>query len=845
MLVVLSSPDDPSITPLNTELEQEVILEAVDRLQREHRMDVDFTEDASFETIESYLNEKDYHIVHFTGHGKYDTDDGKGYLILETEDGRARAVENSAIADLLAGRSVRLVVLSACQSGKVSNKEAYADLASILVKKNVPAVVAMQYPILDTSATKFVSVFYPATASGKPVDLALTEARIGMKNSEKSNGIDFATPVLYLSDPDCIAIGKIKPETPTLFDKPMMLGDVQMMKEGFVGRRKELRTLQKDFRSDVKRAAVIYGFGGIGKTVLATRLALKMTQYFDGIFGMRCTSTTRPEDILNKLNAFLNLAGFQQLNEMLYQPVPLEVKTAALVNILNQKRFLIIFDNFEGCLDEVRTNIASPELKEFIQHLLNNTITNTKFIITTRYNFEPLEGRPTGSIEHISLLELPFPQTIRLMNNYKELANLEIKKKQEIYKAIGGHPWAIGQFVRHAAIETVDSLLLELAPLKQELIDFTLLDKSYSRLDDKAKALLLRASVYQDAVPIEALSWIMGDENQPSPSVSKTLSKLIDWGFIAKEQKREENLYAMHTLVRAFAEQKLKKENMDRMQLLIKAAQYYEYLIKTTRNLWDYLKAREYYYQAKEWERADDITLIAHVYLVRWGHIELAINLLNQSIGTTSGTTKAVALGNLATTLHRLGDSKTALKLHAEAIEIFEKGGQKQNVAVALHQLGMIHQDQGNYEAAVELYQKSLKIKEELGDKSGIASSLHNLGTIHQDQGNYEAAVELYQKSLKIKEELGDKRGIAILLHNIGTIHQDQGNYEEAVKLYRQSLKIAEEQGDKSSIASSLHNLGTIHQDQGNYEAAVELYQKSRKIKKELRDLRGDGDHYV
>jgi hypothetical protein len=364
MLVVVSSPDDLTITPLNTELEREVILEAVDRLQREHRMDVDFTEDATFETIESYLNEKYYHIVHFTGHGKYDNDESKGYIILETEDGRARAVENSSIADLLAGRSVRLVVLSTCQSGKVSNKEAYADLATILSKKNVPAVVAMQYSIIDLSATKFASIFYHAIASGKPVDLALTEARIVLKNAEKSNGIDFATPVLYLSDPDCIVVGEIKPEASALFNKPMMLGEVQMMKKGFVGRRKELRILQRDFMSDVKRAAIIYGFRGIGKTVLATRLSLKMSQYFDGIFGMRCTSTTRPEDILNKLNAFLNLAGFQQLNQMLYQPVPLEVKTAALVSILNQKRFFIILDNFEDCLDETRTNIASPELKE-------------------------------------------------------------------------------------------------------------------------------------------------------------------------------------------------------------------------------------------------------------------------------------------------------------------------------------------------------------------------------------------------------------------------------------------------------------------------------------------------
>jgi hypothetical protein len=87
MLVVVSAPDDPSCAPLNSELERERILEAVDRLYVNHMIDVDFTEDATFETIQSYLTDKDYHIVHFTGHGRQT--DGQGYLILETDDGRA------------------------------------------------------------------------------------------------------------------------------------------------------------------------------------------------------------------------------------------------------------------------------------------------------------------------------------------------------------------------------------------------------------------------------------------------------------------------------------------------------------------------------------------------------------------------------------------------------------------------------------------------------------------------------------------------------------------------------------------------------------------------------------
>ncbi|HII93334.1 MAG TPA: hypothetical protein HA262_14590 [Methanosarcina sp.] len=40
MLVVISGPDDPRISPLNTEKEQEIILEAVDKLQRDQKIKV-------------------------------------------------------------------------------------------------------------------------------------------------------------------------------------------------------------------------------------------------------------------------------------------------------------------------------------------------------------------------------------------------------------------------------------------------------------------------------------------------------------------------------------------------------------------------------------------------------------------------------------------------------------------------------------------------------------------------------------------------------------------------------------------------------------------------------------
>jgi hypothetical protein len=112
MLVVISSPDDPGISPLNTEKEQEIILEALDKLQRDQKIKVDFTEDATFENVQGYLNEQNYHIVHFTGHGV--SINGKGHLVFETEDRKARRIDNKTLADLFSDMGIKLVVLSSC-----------------------------------------------------------------------------------------------------------------------------------------------------------------------------------------------------------------------------------------------------------------------------------------------------------------------------------------------------------------------------------------------------------------------------------------------------------------------------------------------------------------------------------------------------------------------------------------------------------------------------------------------------------------------------------------------------------------------------------------------------------
>jgi len=751
-------------------------------------------------------------------------------LVLETDDLRPQMVDNQTISDLFVDRGIRMVVLSACES---------ADLADMLVRKGIPAVVAMQYPILESSATGFAFAFYQALTRGRAIDLSLTEARLGMRNAKGSNKVDFATPVLYLLDPDCLHIDHIKPAATEPLQKPVMLGEVQVMREGFVGRRKELRILQNAFSSGLKRAAIVHGWGGIGKTVLATCLAQRMIRHFEGVYAYKCNPQTRPEDILKGLNDLLNMAGIQALNEVLYQPVPLQVKTASLVSILNQRSFLVILDNFESCLDEMHSRIVDPELRQFVEHLLNATASNSKYIITTRYDFDPLVGHLIGAIEHLSVPEMPFHQAMWLMSNHSELANLDLEKKKKIYKNIGGHPWTIDMFARHASLQTVDGLLLELDPIKRELMNFTLFEKSYNLLDDPSRMLLLYASVFEEAMPIEALRWIVGDETQPSPPVDKPLENIIQLGLMARQMDRGESLYSEHTLVREFVCQGLDAQKVNRKSLLKRAAQYYENNVKVNKNLWDLLRARNYYYLAKEWEKAAEIVNATSEYLYRCGHIQLAIYLLNQSTETTFGIYNAIAKGNLGVIHRCLGDLEKAIELQTEVKEIFEKEGALRNVANTLGELGTIYYLQGNYPQAIDLFKQTLKLFDEVRDLRGMANSLGQIGMIYYDQGNYQEAIKTFHESMNIFTELNDKHGISMTLHRMSMIYSDQGDFQQASDRLQECLNLSENLSDEEGIGNSLHHLGNIYYLQGNYPHAFELYRQSLEISKKMEDSWG------
>ena len=150
--------------------------------------------------LHGYLSTGDYQIVHFIGHGVFDEEKREGCLIFVDDRGNQYPLGERSVRELFGGRGLSLVFLNACESGRGGRADFNKGVAQSLVAHGLPALVANQYSVLDSSATSFAQNFYWSLAQGLSVGEAAREARIAVNYSLHGEPIDWAIPVVYARD---------------------------------------------------------------------------------------------------------------------------------------------------------------------------------------------------------------------------------------------------------------------------------------------------------------------------------------------------------------------------------------------------------------------------------------------------------------------------------------------------------------------------------------------------------------------------------------------------------------------------------------------------------------------
>src|ERR1022692_2855521 len=200
VLGMVARPGD--LSSLDVEHEKRRLREELAGLEDAGRVQLNWVPGQTWQDLQDALDQGDWHVLHFIGHGGFDSQTGEGVLALASEDGGVYRLAASDLGLLLADhRSLRLVVLNSCESARASTGDVFSSTAAVLMRRGVPAVVAMQYDISDQAAIAFARGLYAAVASRLPVDLAVLRARRAIKLTSR-NSLEWATPVLYLRSPN-------------------------------------------------------------------------------------------------------------------------------------------------------------------------------------------------------------------------------------------------------------------------------------------------------------------------------------------------------------------------------------------------------------------------------------------------------------------------------------------------------------------------------------------------------------------------------------------------------------------------------------------------------------------
>jgi hypothetical protein len=155
---------------------------------------------ATLRDLYEALRSEHYQVVHFIAHGSFDPATGVGSLLLENSEGAAHLVPSNVLAETLrASRELRLVFLNSCSSAQVGQRPGQDPLlaaAAALVRRGIPAVLAMQFPVSDLAARLFSEAVYRSLSRGSSLEAAVTDGRLALHQAN-ADSWEWITPALF------------------------------------------------------------------------------------------------------------------------------------------------------------------------------------------------------------------------------------------------------------------------------------------------------------------------------------------------------------------------------------------------------------------------------------------------------------------------------------------------------------------------------------------------------------------------------------------------------------------------------------------------------------------------
>lgn len=202
ILMVLAAPTDQEVLELQREanhLREELLR---DQGQTGGEIELTILNQPGREQLTQALEQGQYQVLHYAGHSNLGMSGGDLYLVSDRT-GLTEVLSGDDLAGLLVNNGIRMAVFNSCRgvytaTADPTNETESSNLTDALLKRGIPAVLAMAERIPDDVALTLSRLFYRNLKQRYPIDLSLSRARQGLLSAYGSNQLYWALPILYL-----------------------------------------------------------------------------------------------------------------------------------------------------------------------------------------------------------------------------------------------------------------------------------------------------------------------------------------------------------------------------------------------------------------------------------------------------------------------------------------------------------------------------------------------------------------------------------------------------------------------------------------------------------------------
>lgn len=165
-----------------------------------------------------------------------------------------------------------------------------------------------------------------------------------------------------------------------------------------------------------------------------------------------------------------------------------------------------------------------------------------------------------------------------------------------------------------------------------------------------------------------------------------------------------------------------------------------------------------------------------------------------------------------------------------KALEMYERGGDRERVGSAYSNLGTIFKRQKNTAESERNYREALRIFKEINNQDRLAGLYLNYGGLLVAVERYDEAWAMFQETQNYYLKSDKPADWGTLYNNLGVCAQDMGRTEEAIEYYQKALAEYERRKNLTNAANAHNSLATAYQTTKQYEKALSHYDLCLKL---------------